>query len=266
MPRHDSEVCLAIAVEPIEELPPIDERLALPEAGYEIIDGVVTFVAPADPPHAERHHTVSVLIGAHVDPSFKVALDMLTRTSKIDDIAPDVSVFPRVPHPVTGGRQLEQLAFEIISTESMSHATTKAAKLAGRGVRRVFAIDLARQRVLEWSRELTNWVELDAASRIEDPALSVSLLVGALLETVDADDQVVRAHVARNHPVVDQVRADGRAEGVARAIVEVLASRRIAMSDAQHTRLLAERDITRLGEWLRRAVGCVSAEELFHNT
>ena len=256
---------MALAVEPIEALPPIDERLALPEAGYEIIDGVVTFVAPADPPHAERHHTVSVLIGAHVAPAFKVALDMLTRTSKIDDIAPDVSVFPRAPHPVTGGRQLEQLAFEIVSTESMSHATTKAAKLAGRGVRRVFAIDIVRQRVLEWSRELTNWAVLDAVSRIEDPALSVSLLVGALLETVDADDQVVRAHVARNHPVVDQVRAEGRAEGTARAIVDVLVARNLEISEGARARILGERDVARLGEWLRRAVGCVSAEDLFNH-
>jgi len=265
---------LALAVEPIEELPPIDERLALPEAGYEIIDGVVTFVAPADPPHGERHALVSALLTSHAEPSFKVALDMLTRTSKIDDIAPDASVFPRAPHPVTGGRQLEQLAFEIVSTESMSHATTKAAKLAGRGVRRVFAIDLARRRVLEWSRELSNWIVLDPTSRIEDPAFAVALSVGALLEMVDGDEEVVRAHVARHHPVVEAVRTEGRVEGraegraeglaagIARSIVEILAARGLAVSELQHSWFASERDEERLAAWLRRAVTCASVEEL----
>ena len=40
----------------------------------------------------------------------------------IDDIAPDVSVYPAGPDPTTGGRQLEQLAFEIVSTQSLRNA------------------------------------------------------------------------------------------------------------------------------------------------
>jgi Uma2 family endonuclease len=261
---------LAIAVEPFEELPAIDERLALPEAGYEIIDGVVTFVAPADPPHGERHATVAALIRSHVESSFKVAVDMLTRTSKIDDIAPDVSVFPRAPHPKTGGRQLEQLAFEIVSTQSMSDATAKAAKLAGRGVRRVFAIDLTRRRVLEWSQELATWIVLDPSSWIEDPALAVSLSIGALMEIVDADDEVVRAHVARHHPAIEAVRAEGRAEGhaegyavgTAESIVHVLVARGLQISEHQRELIVGERDAARLAGWLRRSVSCQTVDEL----
>ena len=71
---------------------------------------------------------------------------MLTRTSETSDIAPDVSVFPRARDEVTGGRQLEQLAFEVVSTERLSHAADKAQRLVDRGVRRVFAVDATRKR------------------------------------------------------------------------------------------------------------------------
>jgi Uma2 family endonuclease len=249
---------LSIAVDTIEELPPIDERLALPGAGYEIIDGVVTFVPPADPPHGEGHQTVSVLLGAHVHPDFKVAIDMLTRTSKIDDIAPDVSVFPRAPDPVTGGRQLEHVAFEIVSTQSMSRATTKAAKLAGRGVRRVFAIDVVRERVLEWSQELATWSVLDHRGRIEDPALAVPLSVSALLAATNTDDEVARALIAKHNPVFEAWHARARAE----AVIAVLASRGFSVSDEQRDRILAERDRARLDDWLRRVATCATVDKL----
>lgn len=250
----------------IGELPAIDERLALPEAGYEIIDGVVTFVAPADPPHAEAHTTIAVLIAAHVHPDFKVAIDMLTRTSKIDDIAPDVSVFPRRPDPVTGGRSLEQLAFEIVSTQAMSYAATKAKKLADRGVRRVFAIDLARVRLVEWSRELDNWKVLDVRGQIEDAALAVPLPVASLLEVASTDDEVARALIAKGNPVIEAATASAAASAAARssaqAVVEVLAARGVAVSDEQRARILAEREVVRLDDWLRRAAVCGSVDEL----
>jgi Uma2 family endonuclease len=261
---------LAIAVDTIEELPPIDERLALPEAGYEIIDGVVMFVPPALPPHAERHQTISVLIGTHVHRNFKVAIDMLTRTSKIDDIAPDVSVFARAPDPQTGRRQLEQLAFEVVSIESMGHATKKAAKLADRGVRRVFAIDITRRRVVEWSRDAETWRVLDVRGVIDDPTLAVPLSVTALLEAADTDDEVARALIAKHNPVFEaevartheQGRAEGRAEGRVEAIVELLAARGLACSAEQRERILRERDSERVSDWMRRVSTCFSVEDL----
>ena len=258
---------LATAVDSIEQLPDIDDRLALPEAGYEIIDGVVTFVAPADPPHAERHVTISVLLATHARDDFKVAIDMLTRTSKLDDIAPDVSVFPRAPDPVTGRRSLEQLAFEIVSTESMSHATTKAAKLAGRGVRRVFAIDIQRARVVEWSRELASWTVLDVGGRIEDPALAVPVSVGALLEAASTDDEVARALLAKRNPVIEtlkaEIRAEGQVEVLARTVIDVLMTRGITFSDVARERILGERELSRLAAWARIASVCVNVDELF---
>ena len=145
------------------ELPDIDDHLVEPETRCEMLDGELIYVPPADPPDGERHVQLAALIAAHTGPGFKAAADLLTRTSKIDDVAPDVSVYPAAPDPRTGRRQLEQLAFEIVSQQSLGYAGRKAAKLAGRGVRRVFAIHVERSRALEWSAERDAWRELDAA-------------------------------------------------------------------------------------------------------
>lgn len=108
-------------------------------------------------------------------PDFKVACDMLTRTSRIDDIAPDVSIYPRALHPVTRGRQLEHVSFQIANTETLTNAAKKAEKLVGRGVRRVFLIDARRLRVHEWARELGTWSVLAPDFCIVDPVFTVPL-------------------------------------------------------------------------------------------
>src|SRR5438045_2885533 len=56
-----SEVCLDMSLDatfsepPGDELPDIDERLVAPETRYEIWDGKLVYVPPADPPHGELH-------------------------------------------------------------------------------------------------------------------------------------------------------------------------------------------------------------------
>src|SRR3954467_6179673 len=143
------------------DLSGLDDRLLEPETRYEMHDGELVYVSPADPPHGERHAQLVALLEAHIRFAFEVAADLLTRTSRVDDVAPDVSVYPDAPDPETGGRQLEQLAFEIASTQSLGDAAVNARKLATRGVRRVFAIDVARSRAFEWSAPHSRWQELD---------------------------------------------------------------------------------------------------------
>jgi Uma2 family endonuclease len=172
--------------------PAVDERGVAPETRYELVDGRLVHVSPADAPHAVRHAQIVQLIGAHMGLEFEVACDMLTRTTRVDDFAPDVSVFPAGRDPETGGRQLEQLAFEVVSTESLGHAGGKASKLMARGVRRVFAIDVEGSRVLEWSMSGARWAEVEAAC-IEDAVLDVPLPVEVLVRTVKADDAIARA-------------------------------------------------------------------------
>jgi Uma2 family endonuclease len=273
------------------ELPDIDDHLVEPETRYEMLDGELVYVSPAAPPHGERHLQLAALIEAHTGPGFEAAADLLTRTSEIDDVAPDVSVYPEAPDFGTGGRQLEQLAFEIVSKQSLGNAGRKAAKLARRGVRRVFAVDVERGRALEWSAELGAWRELDATGRIEDPALEVPLPVHDIIHAAKADDPVQRAliakgnpvlkaHVARNREDADaQGHARGKAEGIVRgkaegihegivrgkaeAVLTVLVARGIAVGAAARARILGERDPGQLDRWLAVAAACTDVVELF---
>ena len=248
------------------DLPAVDERLVAPGSGYEIIDGVVVPVPPALPPHATRQSKIASLLEAYTRPEYDVATDMLTRTSRIDDLAPDVSVFLREPDRVTGGRRLEELVVEIISTQTIANAATKAAKLSVRGVRRVFGIDLERNRMLEWSRDLGTWSIIDAAAHMVDPVLALPLPYAALLDAGRTDDAVARALLAKRNPLIVEsharVRIETRIQTLIEAILAVVASRTVAISAAERALILAERDPARLARWLAAAGTCVDVTSL----
>jgi Uma2 family endonuclease len=286
-----------------DELPAVDEYLVAPESGYEIDDGKLVRVPPSLEPHGNRHSKIAALLEAHVAEAFDVAIDMLTRTSETTNLAPDASVYPRERDPRTGGRQLEHLAFEVVSTETLGHAADKAAKLAARGVRRLFAIDVERARAFEWSHELGTWSVLDRRDSIDDPALAVALPVDALVHAAKADDAMARALLAKRNPVLiaalESTHADGRARGEAegrargeadgrargeadgrargeadgrsrgeveamgRAIVVVLDRRGLALGPEQRSRIVGERDVACLERWLALAVTCKAVGELF---
>jgi Uma2 family endonuclease len=257
------------------ELPAVDEHLIVGESGYEVDDGKLVRVPPSLEPHGDRHSKIAALLEAHVADDFNVAIDMLTRISENDDRAPDASVYPRARDPRTGGRQLEHLAFEVVSTETLGHAAAKAAQLATRGVRRLFAIDVERQRGFEWSHELGTWSLLDPAGSIEDPTLAVALPIEALVCAAKADDAMARALLVKRNPVLvaavqaseargeAEGRAKGKAEALARAILVVLERRGIPIGAESRARIGGERDVRTLERWHALAVTCVSAAELF---
>jgi len=260
-------------------LPEIDERLIWPETRYEVVDGEVCYVSPAEPPHAILHARLAALLEAHAAEGFETAVDMLTRTSHRGDMAPDGSVFPEALDPETGGRQIEQLAFEIVSSESIAHAGRKALALTGRGVRRVFAVDVEKSRVLEWSRDTGAWQLLASGAAIADAALVLPLPVGALLDAAEADDAVSRAMLAKKNPVLTRAvaegeargraageargRAEGEARGRAEAIVAVLAARGLTPTAAQLELLHATSDGATLATWLARAVVAARVDAVF---
>ena len=246
-----------MAIAASSALPDIDDRLVEPETRYEMLDGELIYVAPADPPHAERHVQLCALLEAHTGPGFEVACDLLTRTSKVDDFAPDVSVYPAGPDPTTGRRQLEQVVFELVSAQAMSVPTRKAAKLAARGVRRIFAIDVTKARALEWSAVEGRWAPLDAAGEITDPALAVPLPIASLIRTLNVDDDIARALVIKRNPVIEAVRAQAKAE----TLIALLAARG-TLTAAQRERVLAERDVAQLEHWIDRAIAGASVAEL----
>jgi hypothetical protein len=127
-------------------------------------------------------------VGAGGVKAARAGLQRGERQCSRDDFAQGGSIYPLARDTVTRGRQLEELAFEVVVTESLTHAGKKAARLSGRGVRRVFAIDVEHGRCLEWSVAVDGWEILGADAAIEDPALVPSLpirdLVSAAVPTI----------------------------------------------------------------------------------
>jgi len=223
---------------------------------------VLVHVPPAHEPHATRHNKVRGLLESHVGAELQVATHMLTRASETSDFAPDVSVYPQARDPHTGGRQLEQLAFEICAGESLSHAARKAGKLTERGVRRVFAIDVEHQRVLEWSCELQLWRFLDSDGTIEDPALAAPVPVRALLDVARIDDELVPAPVTKDTRALETAIADHVRHAKAHAIITFLTARGVPLEETVGKRMFAEPDLARLDRWIERAASCGSISEL----
>jgi Uma2 family endonuclease len=229
-------------------LPAVDARLVAGESGYEIVDGRLVAVPPALEPHGERHSKLNALLEAFATPEYNVACDMLTRTSETTDIAPDASVYPVARDPATGGRLIEEMAFEIVSTQALRDAADKARRLADRGVRRVFAVDVPHQRVHEWSPDADGWRLLPDAGSIEDPALALPLPVEALVKAAKADDAMAAALLAKNNPVLaeaqERSRSEGREEGrqegrlaLAASVLRLLARDFGELSDADRQRV-----------------------------
>ena len=239
-------------------LPEIYERLVAPESDYEIMDGRVVRVPPCDPPHAERHAMIAALLEAHVHDDYLCGIDLLTRTSAIDDVAPDLSIYPRAPHPETGGRQLEELVFEIVNKQHRASARRRAAKLSGRGVRRIVMIDVERGAASEWSGALQAWRPCEPDEVIVDPVLAVPLPIAHLLRATRPKDLMAKALRASGHAEFEDVRAEGRAEN----LLAVLEARGLTATAAERTAILHERDFARLHRWVARIATCASVAEL----
>jgi Uma2 family endonuclease len=246
----------------LSSLPAPDERLVMPESGYEIVAGEVVRVSPAHEPHGSRHSKLSALLEAYVADGYLAASDMLTRTSERDDFAPDGSIYPADRDPATGGRRLEELAFEVVSTESLAHAGRKAASLVARGVRRVFAIDVDRGRGLEWSRTTDTWEILASGGVIEDRALVLPLAVHDLVEAASADDAMARALLAKRNPVLVAAMLQAKLDAKVEAIITVLVARGLAPTESERAALLAMTDEATIERWLAAVATVQSVADL----
>ncbi len=230
---------------------------------------------PSSPPHARQHIRLAFVLEAHVAEEYLGAVEMLTRTGRRTDFAPDASVYPKAPDPKTGERRLEELAFEVCSEQSLEVPTTKARALTGRGVRRVFCIvvggapDQRRRRslkesyLLEWSRPTNGWSPVPADAVINDPCLDPPLPVKGLLRAAESDDVVAQALRARGNPVFEEERAKGEAKGLARAALMVLEGRGITVSDEARQRILECRDMEQLERWTRQALVIEAVDDLW---
>ena len=250
-----------------QPLPAVDERLIAPEARAELIDGVLIRTMPSNQPHGTRHFEAAGLFFGVLADGYSGAVDMLTRIDDDTDAAPDVSVFPSAPDPATGGRQLEEIAFEVLDTERLAHATRKIEKLAARGVRRLFAVKVATRSVYEWDHPHGDWTQLADDAEIVDRCFRVPLPVAALVDRVLADDTVARGLLASHNAVLeralDEREARGRALGQSQTLLRILARRAIPLDDAATARITACADPDVLDAWIDRALTAATAREVF---
>jgi hypothetical protein len=248
--------------------PGVDDHLVEPEVTRdEIVGGRRVIASPAKLPHATQHFELDYLLRAHVAPGYGGATDLLTRHGEEADFASDACVFRDGVDPATGGRFLEEIAFEVVSEQNEREAAEKARSMHQRGVRRIFALLVkGRRQVCEWSPARQEWTPLAPDARIEDPCLVAPLAVAALLDAAAADNAVVEALAAKGNPAIRQreaaAEARGRAAGKAEDIVQVLEARGIAVSAAEREEILRCRDLARLDRWLRRAALASSTAEV----
>jgi hypothetical protein len=84
----------------------------------------------------------------------------------------------------------------------------------------------------------------------------VRVTMEALMATTYDQDEV-------SSPFFRRLRQEGLAKGEAKALVKILASRGIALTDEQHELLASCADSDQLDTWLDRALAATSADEVF---
>ncbi len=254
--------------------PRVDDHFIQEGARVEVLRGILLMAPPAQEPHATAHLSLAYLLGAYVASGWKAAVDMLTRTSEASNFAPDASVYPEARDPITKGRQLEELAFEIADSQPLDSAGEKARELTRRGVRRVFCVVVKHSRVLEWSVDTDGWSPLPANARIEDRCFVRPLPARALVHASDCDEAVVAGLRARRTPALVALQAEahaegrvegrveGRTDGLAKALHTVLQARGLRPSPAEATRIDTA-DAATLERWLVAALTAPAVADLW---
>jgi hypothetical protein len=207
--------------------PGVDERLVQPGTRDEMLRGEVIRAQPAHPPHAEQHTRLDYVVEAHVANGYIVATDMLTRAGEGSDFATDTAVRKAGTDPTTGTRYLEELAFEVVSTQSLREIIMRAEDLTDRGVRRLLAIFVGRREVCEWSRTQRCFVTLSPDDAIEDPTLARPLPVRALLDRLQADNAVIDALDSKDNPRLRSIQSHEREQAFEQGLEQGLEQGRL---------------------------------------
>ena len=257
--------------------PAVDDHLVAPEVTRdEIIAGRKVVAFPAEAPHGDKQVDLDTLLRLHVAPGYVASADLITRFAADSDFASDTCVRREGVDPATGRRHLEEIAFEVVSTQSERNAAEKAQVMYRRGVRRIFGVWVkGRRKVCEWSAESEGWSPLEEGSQIEDQCLGAPLPVKALLDAALVPRAVVQALEAQGDPAIQELKeaakaegitegiAVGNARGIAESILMVLEARGIAVSPEQREEILGCSDLDRLKGWLREAASNLNPEPPF---
>jgi len=241
--------------------PGVSDHLVEPETREEMVRGRRVLALPALPPHADRHIELDYVVRAHVRDGYVGSSDLLTRFGAQSDFATDACIRKDGVDPATGQRYLEEIAFEVVSTQSSANVTARAEEVTSRGVRRMFAIFVTAREVREWMPAERKWSKLGPGDLIDDPCLLRPIAVEALLAAAAADDAVAQALIAKKNSVVmdygklrqDAGEAQGLAQGLAKALLTILAARGIDVPEDARRRILHTTDGAEIHRWLTRA-------------
>lgn len=254
--------------------PKLDEHLVKPEVTRdEMVRGERVVAMPARPEHGDRHFGLDYVLGAHIRSGYVGSSDLLTRFGEQSDFATDTCIRKAGKNPATGERYLEEVAFEVVHTQSAKSIRTRAEDISKRGVRRFFAVFVKRGEVAEWSANDKAFVTLDPDGTIDDPTLATPVPVRALLDAIEADNGVARALLAKNNPVLEAELGRLREEALAKekesrfeekaaAVLAVLHARGLPVTPELEEALRSCRDMRVLDEWLRNAATAASAAEV----
>ena len=214
----------ALRLPAADDLPPpyVDERLVEPETREEILHGHLVQAIPANPEHGDEHTELDFLARGYAAPGHTVSTDLLTRTSLRSDFATDTCIRRSGIDPRTGSRYLEELAFEVVHTQSRAHMVQRAHDLAACGVRRVLAVVVQTQEVCEWHHVQGRLVPLDLDGAIEDRTLVRPLPIQALFDAAVADAAVIDAMHAKGNPRLTALIDEGETRGLAQGRVEAI--------------------------------------------
>jgi hypothetical protein len=198
----------------VPAVPEVDDRAVKAETGTEMSRGEVRKALPAEPPHADEQCRIASVIAANVAPDYAASTKLLTRVDDNSDFATDACIRKVGLDPVTGSRYLEEISFEVKHKQSQADITERARQLIARGVRRVFAIHVKDDEqgafkagpVREWLTRENSWLELHPEAEIKDDCLVQPVKVKALIDATEASNQVARALLAQNNPVLAQDR------------------------------------------------------------
>ena len=254
-----------------------DDHIVRPETREEMVRGKLYIAQPAHPPHADRHARLDQVTATYVKPGYIVSSDLLTRFGPKSNFATDVCVRKDGQDPKTGGRHLEELAFEIVSTQSLRHITIRAEDMTARGVRRLIVVFVKRGEVTEWSPAEHRFVPLPLEGVLEDPTLIQPIPIRAMLDAAAAKRAVVTGVWAQNDPWLQERkreltelghelgRQEGRQEGQHASLLLVLEGRGLDPSDEQRAAIESCTDPERLQRWLRATGRVNSVAELLES-
>jgi hypothetical protein len=206
----------------------LDQHLVKPEVTRdEVVRGERMVAMPSRPEHGDRHFGLDYVLGAHIRREYVGSTDLITRFSAGSDFATDTCIRKTGKNPKTGERYLEEVAFEVVHTQTAKDIHERAEDVTTRGVRRFFAIFVKKGQVAEWSAKEGAFVVLDPEGEIADRTLATPVRVRALLDAAEADNGVARALLAKNNPVLraeqERKREEGLQEGVAKGLQEGVA-------------------------------------------